>query len=761
MTTASAPAPRASARRGLPEWVVAVGVGVAVALAMLVPFLQLHIFYYQGDGPESFVPLWHHFGTLLRQGHWPPMEPGGWYGGNYAGEAAYALWNPVYLLDYVLVSLFDDLAAGAALVQVQHLALLAVGVFLLCREYGARRAPAVVLAFAVPTSGFTLFYEAAGWPAGLTAFTWVAWFWWAAARQSRGRSRPLLTFVLGALAITTGNPYAALGVGIVVVGLAVELLVARQHRRLPGLLLTGACVCAVGALVFLPLLGALPVSERQTTAAIANDTFLVPHLGDILASSAPSYLPAILNWNGALLEKMPSTYFAWFLVPLLPWLRWSRLRGRGRPLTSLLVVTGIYGALSVGPSNLWLFRWPVRLIEYFYLGVGVLLALALSAGLARDHWRRRAGATAALVAAGCYLSFAVRPEYTGQHLLVAVLVLALLTAAVLAHRRRGLPALGAALVAGTVAVLTVQTALFPLGDHSGSGYRVPQTVSSVRASTTEYRGTVLQLAVETTMYAETPEQIGELTFGNNALMTGHETVVRYSGIGFETFYRALCMDYRGQVCPAAFDAVWRPVGDTGRPLVDLLRVDTLVIDARLFPGPAAAVPPAGWSVAARDDIRTVWVRDSPSPSGGRVSWSSPGVQVRGDTATDATEQVSYRAGTDGSLLFARLAWPGYTATVDGRAVAVRGGPAGLLAVDVPAGDHVLALRFRPAYLRAGAAIALLALVVVLLQTLLGVVLDRRRRRRAVPPAEDPSGPAVPLPGAEHAPAPPAPAGADR
>src|SRR3712207_3492972 len=164
-------------RHRVPEVVVVVGVGLAVAAVTTIPFLQRHTFYYRGDNPESFVPLWHHFGERLRSGQWPPMDPAGWSGGNYAAEAAYALWNPVQLLDYVLVSLFDDLATAAAVVQIQFLALLGMGAYLLFREYGACRVAAAVVALGVPVMGFTLFYEGSGWPAGLMAFTWVTWFW--------------------------------------------------------------------------------------------------------------------------------------------------------------------------------------------------------------------------------------------------------------------------------------------------------------------------------------------------------------------------------------------------------------------------------------------------------------------------------------------------------------------------------------------------------------------------------------------------------
>ncbi len=725
--------------RRIPEFVVVLGVGLAVAALTAIPFLLRHTFYYRGDNPESFVPLWHHFGRQLRSGQWPPMDPAGWSGGNYAAEAAYALWNPVQLLDYVLVSLFDDLAAAAAVVQIQFLTLLGMGAYLLFREYGACRVAAAVVALGVPVMGFTLFYEASGWPAGLMAFTWVTWFWWAARRQSRGRLVPVVPFVLGALGMTTGNPFAALGMVVVLAGIAVELLTRRDHRRLVGLVLTGACVGAAAALVFLPLVGTLPVTERQQVAMLANDTFLVPQLGDVAASSAPTYVPAILNWGGALIERLPSTYFLWFALPLLPWVRWHGWRRPDRPVTSVVVAAAVFGALAFGPSNLWLFRWPIRLIEYFYLALAVVLALLLSTGLARDRIRARTLTTVAVVAAGGYLSFAVRPDLALVHVVAALVVLVLVLLAVAAFHRRG-PVLSAAvLVAGTVLVVTYQAGQLPLPPPDDPdaveaadavvSLPTPVSVAEVRERTSAYRGTVLQLASRASSVTVPARPAGDLLFGNETLMSGHESIVRYSGMGFAEFVDALCMDYRGQVCPEALDRALRPAGATGVPLVDLLRVQTLVIDARLFPGPTAGPPPDGWAVAARDDLRTVWVREPVVGYDGRLSWVSPGVEVLSDRSSPAREEVRFQASRSGTLVFARLAWPGHTATLDGRPVRVLDGPAGLLTVEVPAGRHHLEITFRSPGLSVGAVALAVAALVSLVQSAGWLIARRRRGRR--------------------------------
>ena len=739
----STAAPR-TGRRGLPEWLVVVLVGIGAAAAYVIPYLQHPLFYYVGDNPESFVPLWHHFGESLRAGVWPTMDPSGWYGGNYTADTAYALWNPVELVNYVIVSLFDDLASGAAFVMIEFMALLAMASYLLCREYGATRTISVVVGVAIPVTGFTLYYEAAGWPAGLMAFTWVAWFWWAARRHVRGQMSPILPFVLGVLGMLTGNPYATLGLMIVIFGIALELLLAKRIRQLVHLLVMSACVGISGILVFFPLLGVMKISSRQELAMILNDTFMVPDLGDLAGSSAPSYLPSITNWNNAVLENLPSTYFIWFAIPLLPWLRWTALRRPARPIASLAAIIGVYAFMVLGPSNFWLFRWPIRLVEYLYLGLGVLLAVLLSAGLATDRFRRRALATGGLVLLGAYLSFAVRPEFWRMHLAVAVAMAALSLGVVVAYRRGGWVAAGAVMMIGTIGVLTYQTNRIPVNGGGGVAVEPPRSVSRLEQGTAAYRGTVLQLANQSSVRTQDQDD-GEMLFGNLSVAAGIEAINRYSGIGYAEFTTALCMDYKGVTCAGSFDALWKLVPQTGTTLIDALRVDTLVLQNKLFPQIVGKAPKPGWRLELRDEVRTVWVREQPSTLPGRVSYAQYGTEVLSSDSRYETETTRVRVSAQGGeLIYARLAWPGYAATLDGRPIEIRDGTAGLLTVALPPGEHELRIEFQAPGLRLGFITLAGATGVVLLQSVLWWV-GRRRRASADAPRQPADGHAEPAP----------------
>lgn len=719
----------------LPEWTIAIVLALTVAAVATVPRLVNNRFYYSGDMLESFVPSWHRIGSELRSGQWLAMNPDAWTGGNYAGEAAYGLYNPVNLANYVLTSYFENLSTAAFVVMVEFLALFGVATYLLSREYGAHRGPALLAGLTLPFGGFTLFYEAGGWPSGMMAVAWVTLFWWSALKLSKGRTNPFVTFLIGALTISMGNPYAALGAVIVLAGLGLELLLGRAFRRLAVLIVTGACAGTAALVTYLPLFLSVDVTTRAGNSGISNDTFLQPQLGALAGSSSPTYLPVIMTFDGPI-EILPSIYLAWFVLPLLPFLRWGRVREifasnafrrrYGTRLVSLAVVTGVFFLLTFGPSNVGMFRWPIRLIEYLYLGAFVALTLVMSLGLAKDHVRRRLLISAATVAFGFYMAFSSSPALAGRHALAVLVVLLAGTVSFMAWRRWNMAGLVTGLTIGTVAVMILQ--VVSLGhDVDDDSRQNPSSTTRLSERAEEYPGTVLQLAeLEYTEASDVTD--GRILFGNEIFAsTVDSSINSYTGIGFTEFQNALCMDYRGGVCPELYDSLWQPVTeDIPIPLVDYLRVDTLVVQHALVPAAASAPAPQGWQVSDRDDVRTVLTRSTPSTLPGTVSFVTPGVAVSDGEIGPRSETVDV-SGDGGEITFARLAWPGYSATIDGAATQADSGWHGLLRVNVPPGDHELTISFTPPRQRLSiAAFGLAALVAFL--TGVATAVDRRRKK---------------------------------
>ena len=85
------------------------------------------------------------------------------------------------------------------------------------------------------------------------------------------------------------------------------------------------------------------------------------------------------------------------------------------------------------------------------------------------------------------------------------------------------------------------------------------------------------------------------------------------------------------------------------------------------------------------------------------------VADRGEAVT-----IQVPNGPAGRLVLADTYYPGWSATVDGRAVAIGRAGGMLRAVDVPAGSHQVVFSYQPASFRGGLALSLVSLVLVLL-----------------------------------------------
>jgi hypothetical protein len=371
------------------------------------------------------------------------------------------------------------------------------------------------------------------------------------------------------------------------------------------------------------------------------------------------------------------------------------------------------------------------------LPTAILLAIALTQGLAGDFRRRRGVGSLLLILGGAYLAEATRPDLVKAHAASALLVGTLTAATVavwLRWPRRG--AAPAVMLAGCVVVLVFQVVVFPRNTNLND-YRFPTNVATTSAALVpRYPGTMLQVANNgAVVHSADPDAVSsEVMFGNMLQAAGVHAVTSYYGMGFKAYTDALCIEFNGSVCPDALRRAWVPPAPGAPPLADLLRLETVVVQNGL-PGASDAPVPGGWHIAERTAAVTVLRRDAalPHPQG-RLSDAPAGTVVADDAAAPRGEVVHITDGPGGTLTFARLAWPGYAARVDGTALPVRQGPAGLLTVDVPPGAHQVELAWS-----APAAVpsALAALLGAALAVALAVARNVRRRRSRRPEVAGP------------------------
>lgn len=687
--------------------------GAFVAVLAALPLLRMWPFYFADDAATQLLPMWFHLGQHVLAGAWPPLlDLDSWMGGNLALEALFGVWNPVNVAIWVLVALVPDLAVAGVVIRMFGLVFLAVGCYVLAREYGAARWASSVVASAVPFCGSLFYFDVAKWPSTLLAFMWVPHVWWLARRMSRRRGTAAGVFVVGALAVTAGNPYAVLGVCVVFAGLLVENALLRQWRALGYVLGVSVGVGAVVPLVFLPLLLSSSVTWRAHPVTAFRGP-LSPAPYDLINLGAPSFVPNV-PW-----VNVPAVYYAWFVLPLAAWMHWDVVREKWRGLGGCWAVAGTFLLLAFGPAQVWMFRWPLRVLHYGYLSAAVLFAVVLSAGLRTDRPVRRITVTSALLLPGLVSTVGL-PD-THRHMFSYATIAVLTAAAVTVYWARGVAPLSAVLHGGTAVTLGLQMWWF-LGPLASLPYYFPSSVVQMRVNFDHrYQGTVVQIAEPARIGPPNQQREAwrDLLPGNLYLPAGVRSVNSYTGMGFRGFSDGLCMRYDGATCPAAYDVLWRNLPGTSAPLADVLHLDTVVVQRPLIDSPR---PPDGWLVSERNNRVTVLRRQgsATASTSGRIGWSSPNMRVLKDTdPSDRVELTRFEKDTQrGRLVFARLAWPGYSADVNGIPVPVRSGPLGLLEVELPEEVHSGRLRvtWLPPGLRPGLASAAIGGAIALLLT---------------------------------------------
>ena len=717
---------------------------VATAAFGTIPHLVTKWFYQRGDTASQFAPTWYHLGDLTRAGVYPAwMDPGGWAGGNYAAEALFGIYDPLNIPIWLAMSAASDLMVTTFLIKLAFLVLLALGTYLLCREYDAEPWAAASVAVALPFCGFTLFWDAGSWASGLIAFSYTPWVWYVLRRVLRGTANPFWGFVVGALAVTQGNPYGVLALVVIGLALVLEGLLDGDRTGVWKVVGVGACTALLLPLVFLPLLETSSLTVRAFGALINNNGKLQPHPGDFLQASNPTAVPAIIAITGPM--RVPATFLAWFVLPLLPWLRWGDLRGRLRPVVAPLAIAGVYLALVLAPSKLWMFRWPLRVSEYLFLALLVLFARLLSRGLATSHVRGRAIGSAVAIGVPAYLAWAETPS--ALHRLAAGTVLVvLLTALALVAARLGplrSVALAGVFIIGTGLSVTLQLKSF--GENKSSrGWHAPSNVAAMKERFGDRTGTMMQfsnfkdLQQPSTLHLLT-EKWQYFLPGSLYDVTGVQAVNHYTGMGMVKFQRSLCMSYDGFTKACGYRSIFSPPQPSLPPLADLMKVDTIVVGHKQAVA-AKFTPPAGWTPVTDNAQVRIYRRAQPLPwPDSHLSFVPHGVQVAAAANDDVRhEHVDLTStGNGGQVVFAMLGWPGWQATLDGHRLKVGRDSAGLLTVILPANSKGrLELTYTPPGLKVGlgaGGVAILGAIAI-------AVFGRRRRERDHESAEEEKAP---------------------
>ncbi|MEV6280791.1 hypothetical protein [Nocardia sp. NPDC051832] len=704
---------------------------LGVVLGYLAVLLANARHFYTDDTESQYTGLWIGLGQSLRNGEFPVLVPERWMSGNNTMDDA-GLFNPPQLLIDLIAPSVDNMALYATVVKLIFSIIAALGVYRICLAYGAKPWWSAVAGVAFPLSGFFLFFDQASWMTALTGTAWLVHAWASSVRYVRGIAGPIPVFVFLYLTISTQYIFpaveAVLMLGAVAVG---EILYQRKWLNVPKLVAVAGCAGLAGLLTFLPSILSAKVTWRGTSAVI-NDQFLTIPWSESLNASLPSTLPAFTSWWGYV-QPLPVTYIAWFLIPALAFIDWRRARESWRELSAVALFAVMILMWSAGPGTVGPLRWPVRLLPMLAISLLVLVCVLVSRYGTLSSLRTRALAAGVLIAALWLRSFSADPHNFVRHLIAVVVVGALVAGAVWLGQNRGVAA---------VCLMSI-AAMFPIAfwqveaaQPTPMSYNYPTNRSEAKAAFPDFPGNTIQLA-ERGLVQPGDKSLdgayGSLVFGNYAKSLDLSYVNGYTPTGHFYFGELLCMRWDSSVCPDAYRRLFAPEESTGRPLVDLMKLDRVVLQRALFTDMAGQPAPAGWKwvdYPGHDKYILVLERENGliSTQNGRVADVSAG-QATSLSETATTSRVRVNAPDGAHIVFARLGWPGYRATLNGRPIPISVTAKSFVAIDLPPGTEAgeLVLTWRPPGWKIGVTSALAGVAGLALLQLMYV---RERRREA-------------------------------
>ncbi|WP_433762377.1 hypothetical protein [Nocardia sp. CA-135398] len=701
----------APARRDVYKWGFITALGVIAGYGAVLLANARH--FYTDDSESQYGPLWVMLGRSLRDGQFPVLVPEHWMAGNYAIEEAGLLNPPQLLIDLIAPSV-DNIALYTTVVKLIFAVILGTGVYRVCLEYGARLPWAAVAGVSIPFTGWLLFFDEASWYTAFTGTAWLVHAWASGVRYARGRGGPVPTFVFLYLAISVQYIFPAVEAGLMIGAVAVgEVVYQRKWQPSLRLLAVAGCAAVAGVATYLPSMLSAKVTWRGT-AQINNDQFLTVPWSESLNASLPSSLPAYTSWWGYV-QPMPVVYIAWFLIPALAFVDWRKARASWREFSAIALVALMALMWTAGPGTIGPLRWPARVLPMLALGLLVLVCVLLGRFATFDNWRGRGIAAGVLIGLLWVRSFSAAPREVVWHVVAAVGIAVLGAAVVWLGMKKSMAAACALTIVSVfpIAFLQVHAA-----QPTPMSWNLPEQRSQMKAAFPEFPGTTLQLADRGLIRPEDRSlrgAYGSLVFGNYAKDLEKTYVSGYTPNGHFWFGEMLCMRWDTSVCPDAFRRAFATEPATGRTIVDLMKVDRVVLQKALYPDARNQPAPPGWQwvdYPGHEQYIAVLERVGGllSAQNGRVS------AISGGTATSVSEseltsRVRVSSDNGGRVVFARLGWPGYQVTLNGRAIPFDVVAKTFVAVDIPAGtkNGDLVLTWRPPGWKIGGVAILLGL----------------------------------------------------
>jgi hypothetical protein len=671
-------------------------------------------------------------------GELPLLSPSAWRGGALAAEYPHGAFAPMPTLCVLAAAgLGLTLPLTAALVSAVHLAVLAAGAFRLARQRGLSVDLALLVAWVCSLNGFIFFTGGRIWVPHLISFAWVPWFWWALERtlaQSSGPARVILPGIFLTLVITAGWHFTVVMAGILSVWLLLrDRAQQRSWRSLWPTLGVWAIGLGLSAPAWMMFLEYIPSTARGQGNQVWFYTGWMVSLDSLTAFLFPHVTIAPI-WD-VRKPHVPVELFGG-LVPLVILAAALIREGRAafRALRWEWGLCAFLFVLAASPS-IGNFRYSFRWLALFFLVLALIaghtLARLRTANLTREVPLPNLGLWCfflVLIVWCRALMLAPVPTLMMSSLALAFLLVSCLWLQVDARwapdsfLRQAMPlcvVLATSWITFAKCAPFSEVATWPIGEQ----IREPGALDpGIRYASLYTLEDILDEDANRLIEPKRGKGV-ELYPGNLAMYSGLEFINGYSPTKPAGMESVLPFRDHGFVTVPDGERLLRT--ETGpRGLLSRLGVDGLVI-SDTFASSRPLLRANGWREAARVEGGTVLHREGRSPRVRaieqaevlpREAFATARLSEVTETRNSAQVEVADSAEGETLIVFSRPWYPGYRATLDGKALPVEVVDLMLPAVRLPVGARGrLVLEYRPRSLVLGGwTAALTGLVMVLI-----------------------------------------------
>lgn len=676
---------------------------LAVFTAALVALYRWRspMFFFIDDAQNEFLPYFSDMGRQWLDGQVPVVTSKTILGSNYFISIERATFAPQTVLFSILAAVVPRYVLIATALAATNIFLTSLGGWLIGRVLRLGRLYSLLLAATVATVPvFVFIYTPSWWPAAIGT-TWLTFAVAALLNVLRRRSlrASVLLGIATVLVLVSGWPYAV--IGLLAIGGCMLLATADIPGGWRCVHCDGAWRTVVGtwSWVLVPMALAavvsVPIYSEYVAQSdlifrfngISNDgNFCVPTLDQALGVMNPvasSYWGCYGGYNN---WPVPLGFVS--ILSTVALVFWQPRRD-DRTVAGLIAAAVVLVLLTQLPSAFLSTRYPFRYLPILGLVVATLVFYLLRHGVRRVT-RMRVVVAGVITFASAFIGVSRARFPDGSDVLEASIFVALTAAGIGVVAHRWLRFRAACFTVLTIAgVLTIAMQSRGLLLHQLLLREVHLTAEQQEEVDAGY------VAI-----AQAPNAIASVGSAQSLLLgwrsfNGYEPVgqrnfmERFGDYSTQGWYDATLLRVLGE--PADVDA-------DGVCEFEVYGVRSVIAAADLDQQTVSALERCGFALEATREGSSFWAA-STDPVGATLSYADPGIEHTDDVlASERHERATITTNANGgTVIFARVWWPGYTASLDGQPVPVSPYDGILAAVELPAGaTGTLELTYTPA-----------------------------------------------------------------